>query len=70
MTMGPTNKDSGATRMAGGHMLQAVKHTDLDDRPSGNSRLSEEASTLPAARGAEQQGGRRQRHANHNGGFD
>jgi hypothetical protein len=30
----------------------------------------EEASTLPAARCSEQQGGRRQRHADHSGGFD
>jgi hypothetical protein len=28
--MAPTNKDSGATRMAGAHVLQAVKHLELD----------------------------------------
>jgi hypothetical protein len=28
--MAPTNKNSGATRMAGAHMLQAVKHPELD----------------------------------------
>jgi hypothetical protein len=34
-------------------------------RPSGYSRFSEEASSLSAARGSEQQSGRRQRHAVH-----
>jgi hypothetical protein len=29
-TMAPTNKDSGATRMAGRHMFQAVQHPELD----------------------------------------
>jgi hypothetical protein len=28
--MAPTNKDSGATRMAGAHMFQAVQHPELD----------------------------------------
>jgi hypothetical protein len=28
--MAPTNKDSGATRMAGAHMFQAVQQPDLD----------------------------------------
>jgi hypothetical protein len=28
--MAPTNKDSVATRMAGAHMFQAVKHLELD----------------------------------------
>jgi hypothetical protein len=28
--MAPTNKDSGATRMAGTHMFQAVEHPELD----------------------------------------
>jgi hypothetical protein len=28
--MAPTNKDSGATRMAGAHMFQAVQHLELD----------------------------------------
>jgi hypothetical protein len=28
--MAPTNKDSGATRMAGAHVFQAVQHPDLD----------------------------------------
>jgi hypothetical protein len=28
--MAPTNKDSGATRMAGAHVLQAVQHPELD----------------------------------------
>jgi hypothetical protein len=28
--MEPTNKDSGATRMAGAHMFQAVQHPELD----------------------------------------
>jgi hypothetical protein len=29
-TMEPTIKDSGATRMAGAHMFQAVQHAELD----------------------------------------
>jgi hypothetical protein len=28
--MAPTDKDSGATRMAGAHMFQAVRHSELD----------------------------------------
>jgi hypothetical protein len=28
--MAPTNKDLGATRMAGAHMFQAVQHPELD----------------------------------------
>jgi hypothetical protein len=28
--MAPTNKDSGAKRMAGAHMFQAIQHTELD----------------------------------------
>jgi hypothetical protein len=28
--MAPTNKDSGAKRMAGAHMFQAVQHSELD----------------------------------------
>jgi hypothetical protein len=28
--MAPTNKDSGATRMAGAHMFQAVQHPEMD----------------------------------------
>jgi hypothetical protein len=28
--MAPTNKDSGATRMAGAHMFQAVQYPELD----------------------------------------
>jgi hypothetical protein len=28
--MAPTNKDSGATQMAGAHMIQAVQHPELD----------------------------------------
>jgi hypothetical protein len=28
--MAPTNKDSGATRMAGAHMFQAVQHPELE----------------------------------------
>jgi hypothetical protein len=28
--MAPMNKDSGATRMAGAHMFQAVQHPELD----------------------------------------
>jgi hypothetical protein len=28
--MTPTKKDSGATRMAGAHMFQAVQHLELD----------------------------------------
>jgi hypothetical protein len=28
--MAPTNKDSGATRMAGAHVFQAVQHPELD----------------------------------------
>jgi hypothetical protein len=38
--------------------------------PSGYSRLPGKASTLPTTRCLEQQGGRRQRHADHSGGFD
>jgi hypothetical protein len=30
ITMAPTNKDSGATRMAGAHMFKAVQHPELD----------------------------------------
>jgi hypothetical protein len=37
-------------------------------RPGGYLRFSEEANSLPAARGAEKQGGRRQCHADHSGG--
>jgi hypothetical protein len=28
--MAPTNKDSGATRLAGAHVFQAVQHPELD----------------------------------------
>jgi hypothetical protein len=28
--MAPTNKDSGATQMAGAHMFQVVQHPELD----------------------------------------
>jgi hypothetical protein len=28
--MAPTNKDSGATRIAGAHMFRAVQHSELD----------------------------------------
>jgi hypothetical protein len=28
--MAPTNKDSGATRIAGAHMFQALQHPELD----------------------------------------
>jgi hypothetical protein len=30
ITMAPTNKDSGATRMAGAHVFQSVQHPELD----------------------------------------
>jgi hypothetical protein len=57
--------------MAGAHMFQAVQHPKLDTLGQvAISRFFEEASTLPAARDVEQQGGRRQRHADHRGGFD
>jgi hypothetical protein len=39
-------------------------------KPSGYSRRSEEASTLPAARGSDQRSGLRQRHVEHSGGLD
>jgi hypothetical protein len=68
--MAPKNKDSGATRMAGAPMFQAVKHSELDTLGLLAIRdFPKEASTLPVARGVEQQGGRRQRHADHSSGF-
>jgi hypothetical protein len=54
--MAPTNKDSGATQMAGAHIFQAVQHPELDSLGLVAIRdFSEEANALSAARGAEQQ---------------
>jgi hypothetical protein len=50
--------------MAGVHMFHAVQHPELD-----TLGLVAIHDLLPAARGAEQQDGRRQRHADHSGSF-
>jgi hypothetical protein len=69
--MAPTNKDSEATQMAGAHIFQAVQHPKLDMLGLVAIRdFLKKLSTLPAAHGSEQQGGRRQRHADRSGGFD
>jgi hypothetical protein len=49
--MAPTNKDSGATNGRRAHVPGGTTSGARYARPSGDSRLSEEASALSAARG-------------------
>jgi hypothetical protein len=56
--------------MAGAHMFQAVQHTELDTLGLVAIRDFLKKRHAPASRGAEQQGGRRQHHADHSGGLD
>jgi hypothetical protein len=69
--MAPTNKDSGATRMAGAHMFQEGQHPELDTLGLVAIRdfLKNRARYLRIVVHKKKQGGRIERHADHYCGF-